>query len=91
MITVTGTIEDITCCTNPEKVTVTLIPDKYERAYIDFKGRRAAEAVAFKKNDSVTVVLKFDGRKSKVGVTYNNLEGRSIRHVENSKFLDIQQ
>lgn len=82
MLTVTGTIEDISYSTTPPKVTVTLIPENYERAYIEFKGRRAAEAVEFKKDDNVRIVFRFDGKKSKIGKTYNNLEGRSIKRID---------
>lgn len=79
MITITGTIENVSHCTIHEKVTVSLIPGKHERVYIDFKGKRTAEAVEFKKGDQVSIKIKMDGRKSKIGKEYNNIEGRSIK------------
>ncbi len=49
--------------------------------FIDFRGVERLLLEDFKQNDLVAVSFKFNGKTSKIGKTYNNLIGTSIKKI----------
>jgi hypothetical protein len=76
---VNGIIEDITCHQSPEKIVMTIRPNKHQQLFVEFRGARTKKAVHYKKGQHVEIPIEYEGRKAKSGKPFNNIVGKSIK------------
>lgn len=83
MIEITGTVQGIEKENDNGHIknVVTLLTGKKNLLFIEFQGKSIYKTKSIKTGKEVSVKVVFNGKRSMLGRKYNNIIGKSIKHI----------
>lgn len=64
-----------------DKKVVTLVVENNEICFVEFQNRNIKKLTSIEVGEIVSIIIKFNGKISRLGRKYNNLVAKSIRSL----------